>query len=90
MGFVAVCCGCGINCINFSITAGIISLLAGMAALLHLKVVRASEDKEDDTLLFSDVALGQTKARMHYFKKYLLVLKLTFCIIGSHRQVASV
>jgi len=36
-----------------------------MAALLHLKVVRATENKEnvDDNLLFSDVPLGQTKAR---------------------------
>ena len=44
-----------------------------MAALLHLKVVRTAEgSKEDDTLLFSDVALGQAKARMqHAFQGFL-------------------
>ena len=50
-----------------TVFVGIISLLAGMAALLHLKVVRTAESKEDNesNLLFSDVPLGQTKARIH-------------------------
>lgn len=39
--------------------------MAGMAALLHLKVVRNSEEgsKDVDELLFSDVALGQAKVK---------------------------
>ena len=61
-----VCCGCG-ELFTFSAIAGIISLVAGMAALLHLKVVRSLEEssKDIDALLFSDVALGQAKVRIH-------------------------
>lgn len=64
--------------------AGIISLVAGMAALLHLKVVRSMKDNSEgvDSLLFSDVALGQAKARMHCM---VFIQDLTFVYTtGNH------
>ena len=66
--------------LTVSTIAGIISLAAGMAALLHLKVVRTSDgSKEDDTLLFSDVALGQAKARMQHALQSFLTGSINLC-----------
>ena len=49
----------------FITCTGIISLLPGMAALLHLKVMRVSDDdptrSDENNIVFSDVPLGQTK-----------------------------
>lgn len=54
--------------------------MAGMAALLHLKVVRTAEgSREDDTLLFSDVALGQTKVRMQHAYQGFLTGSIKLC-----------
>ena len=46
---------------------GIISLLPGMAALIHLKVLRIPDDdptrSDENKIVFSDVPLGQTKVK---------------------------
>lgn len=55
-----------------------------MAALLHLKVVRSMKERSEDvdSLLFSDVALGQAKARIHCMD---FIQDLTFVYMtGNH------
>lgn len=69
--------------------AGIISLLAGMAAQLHLKVVRrnAESSSGDENLLFSDVPLGQTKARTLYIDTHTGFQSLCLSGFYLHLQV---